>query len=328
MRKIILLMLGLTSQFLFLPQDQIFAEEPIIVAHRGASGYRPEHTRSAYVLALAQGADYLEPDLVATKDGVLVVRHDAYLSTSTNVAAHPEFAARKRTLNGREDWFVFDFTLAEIKTLKAIQPRPKRGTDYDGIEDILTFDELVDLVAAHNETGANVGLFVEMKHPKLFTSAELVLSDVLAVKLENVEKRGVPVILQCFDGDFVLEMAGKTTVPLAMIVGGRMNEKTQWIESDVVYELFYGKVVAFNMNKGLLVHKDGTPTGIVDRLHAGGAKVYVWTIRNDEIPALFTSVQQELKTIFGLGVDGVFADFPDTAVSARRSMQLLESGHQ
>ena len=116
MPRFFLLFLGLVAQFLIIPQSPLIAGEaivvasPIVIAHRGASGYRPEHTRSAYVVAIDQGADYVEPDLVVTKDGVLIVRHDGYLSTSTDVATHPEFADRKRVFKGKDDWFVFDFT--------------------------------------------------------------------------------------------------------------------------------------------------------------------------------------------------------------------------
>ncbi len=134
---------------------QVVAEEPIVIAHRGASGYLPEHTLEAYKLGIEQGADYIEPDLVMTKDGVLVARHDIYLSSTTNVASKPEFADRKRTIGDKTDWFVMDFTLDEIKTLRARQAFPGRDKSFDDLLEIPTLDEIVALVL-ENKRGGNL----------------------------------------------------------------------------------------------------------------------------------------------------------------------------
>ena len=122
------------------------SDRPLVIAHRGASGHLPEHTLPGYALAIEMGADYIEPDLVMSKDGVFISRHDHYLSSSTNVADHPEFAGRKKTIGERKDWYAEDFTLAEIKTLRARQAFPGRSTEYDDKYDIPPFPQVIDLV--------------------------------------------------------------------------------------------------------------------------------------------------------------------------------------
>ena len=146
--------------------NTLTGQPPVIIAHRGASGERPEHTLAAYSLAIEQGADFIEPDLVMTKDGVLIVRHDRYLSTTTDVSAHPEFADRRVEKEGRQDWWAEDFTLEEIKTLRAVQPREGRAKDYDGQFEIPAFEEVLALRAkASEETGRIIGVYPETKHP-------------------------------------------------------------------------------------------------------------------------------------------------------------------
>ena len=143
-------------------------EQPAIIAHRGASGYLPEHTLEAYTLAIDLGCDFIEPDLVFTKDGHLVVRHEGYLSPSTDVADHPEFADRKKHSKtfGFEDWFTEDFTLEEIKTLHARQAYPGRSREYDGKFLIPTFMEVLELARAKSKEKARpIGVYPETKHP-------------------------------------------------------------------------------------------------------------------------------------------------------------------
>jgi len=195
-----------------------------------------------------------------------------------------------------------------------------------GSEEILTFDELIEIAAGYNAKGHKVGLFVEMKHPEFFMSRDPSLAGMLAAKLDAAQESGIPMVLQSFDGNFMLEMANKTSVPLTLTVGGELDEQTGWYKPDVAFELFYGKMQGFNLNKALLVNKDGSSSGLLERLHTNGAKAYIWTIRDDQVPELFASVQQELKLFLGLGVDGVFTDFPDTAINVRNSLKLLEKG--
>ncbi len=299
-------------------------DEPIVIAHRGASGYAPEHTISSYKLAIEQGADFIEPDLVLTKDGHFIARHDAYLSGSTNIADLPEFADRKRTFHGKNDWFVFDFTLEEIKKLKARQPRPSRGTQYDDKETIPTLDEIISLVKTYKAQGKPVGLYVEMKRPDAFKRIIPDLDKTLSEKFNGILSADIPLYFQCFDGKFLLDIADYSEVPLVLLVGGRLNPKTEWYENDVPLQAYAGKVAGFGFNKALLVTKDGNPTGIVEEVHNMNAVVHIWTIRNDQVPAHFQTVEQELKTVYALGVDGVFTDFPDTALKVRNTYSLIK----
>lgn len=295
----------------------ILAEEPIVIAHRGASGYRPEHTLGAYALAIEQGADYIEPDLVVTKDGVLVARHDVYLSSTTNIADHAEFANRKRTLDGKTDWFVHDFSLAELKTLRAVQPRPSRGTELDGQETIPTLSEIVQLVEAHKGEGRSVGLYIELKRPDIFEKAHEGFEERFISKLEKIKTAEIPLFFQCFDADFTVRFAEKSDIASVLLLGGQKDEVTGWYKPEVNLEDYLDKVEGFGVNKALLVKKDGSPSEFVTVSHKAGLKVHVWTVRNDQLPKQFTRVEDELKMLFEAGVDGVFADFPDTAILAR-----------
>ena len=145
-------------------------DTPLVIGHRGASGYRPDHTLESYKLAIDMGADFIEPDLVATKDGVLVARHEPNITGTTDVATRPEFASRKTTKNvdgvNEEGWFVSDFTLAELKTLRAVQPLSDRDQSYNGKFQIPTFEEVLDLAKAEGtKAGRTVGVYPETKHP-------------------------------------------------------------------------------------------------------------------------------------------------------------------
>jgi len=297
--------------------EAVRADEPIVIAHRGASGYRPEHTLSSYALAIEQGADYIEPDLVVTKDGHFVARHDIYLSPTTDIAHHSEFAERKRTLGGVTDWFVFDFTLTELKTLRAVQPRPARGTSYDGQETIPTLEEIVALVKDRQAAGKTVGLYIELKRPDVFEKAHAGFMAQFLRKLESVKAAGIPLFFQCFDADFTLRIAAETDIPTVLLLGGEKDETTGWYQPEVDVAEYLNKVEGFGINKALLLKADGSSSGFLAQVHAGGGLVHVWTVRNDQLPKMFDRVEDELKMLFTAGVDGIFADFPDTAIKAR-----------
>ncbi|MCK0069843.1 glycerophosphodiester phosphodiesterase family protein [Kordiimonas laminariae] len=299
-------------------------KDTIVIAHRGASGYMPEHTLEAYKLAIEQGADYIEPDLVMTRDGHLVARHDAYLSGTTDIADRTEFADRKRTIQGKEDWYVFDFTLDELKTLRTKQPRPNRGTQFDGQGTIPTIEEIITLVEAYKAAGKTVGLHIEMKRPDAFMQIHKRLDQTLAHLFADISSKDIPMFFQCFDGNFLMKVGKISDVPLVMLIGGKLNQTKDWYELDVQLEPFAGRVAGFGLNKALLVHKDGSPTGIIDKAHSMGADVHVWTVRNDQLHPMFKTVEQELKALYSMGVDGIFTDFPDTAISVRNSLRLLE----
>jgi len=173
-------------------------QKPLILGHRGAAGYRPEHTLASYELAIKLGADYIEPDLVTTKDGVLISRHEPNITDTTDVAAHPEFADRKttKTIDGmtQTGWFAEDFTLAEIKTLRAKERLPFRDHSFGGQFGILTFQEVIDVAKRKSaETGRTIGIIPETKHPSYFKAAGLPLEHRLVACAERqwLRRRGV-----------------------------------------------------------------------------------------------------------------------------------------
>ncbi len=325
--KLGLMMLGFGGIEVAAARDATeMASGPIVIAHRGASGYRPEHTLMSYRLGLQMNADYIEPDLVMTKDGHLVARHDIYLSGTTDIADHPEFADRKRQLEGLDDWFVFDFTLEELKTLKAIQPRPKRGQVFDGQESIPTMSEILALMKTAKAEGSKAGLYIEIKRPALFRKVGIDPTAALLAMLKEVTDAGIPVYFQCFDGAYLNEFVGKTDAELIWLIEGRKDKKTKSYVLEAPLALYGTKVDGVGLNKALLVGPDGTPTSVVDDAHAMGLDVHVWTVRNDQVPKGIKTVEEELKLLFSLGVDGVFADFPDTALQSRDSFMLLKAG--
>lgn len=296
----------------------VLAEEPIIIAHRGASGYLPEHSLEAYKLGIEQGADFIEPDLVMTKDHVLVARHDIYLSTTTNVASRPEFANRKRTIGDHTDWFAMDFTLAELKTLRVRQAFKGRDISFNDQLEIATLDEIFALVQGYKSEGKTIGLHIEMKRPELF-KADIYpeLATLLAGKLSKIRQAGIPAFFQCFDGDFVREIAPMTETPVVLLVGGKYNPETKWVDLDINLDEFYDVADGFGLYKALLFDANMKPNGIVEKLHTAEKAVHVWTVRADDLPKGFHSMEQELKVLFDAGVDGVFTDFPGIAVKYR-----------
>ena len=199
--------------------------KPLIVGHRGASGYRPEHTLESYKLAIEQGADFIEPDLVATKEGVLIARHEPMMSGTTDVASRPEFAARKTTrrVDGVEttDWFAGDFTLAEIKTLRAKQAFADRDQSHNGKYEIPTFQEVVDLAKSESaRLGRTIGIYPETKHPIFHAAIGLPLEDRLldALKAAGWTEKSSPVIIQSFETANLKYLRGKTQVRLFQLV--------------------------------------------------------------------------------------------------------------
>ncbi|WP_300395842.1 glycerophosphodiester phosphodiesterase family protein [Henriciella sp.] len=294
-------------------------EPPIIIAHRGASGLYPEHTAKAYLAAMEQGADFIEPDLAMTKDGILIASHDAYLSDTTNVADHPEFADRKVTrktpLGEREDWWTDDFTLAEIKTLKARQRVAGRSQEYNDLYDILTFNEVLDLVIAQDAVGRTVGLHIEAKWPSYFSSVGLDMVDPIleALDRKGIRGAGIPVYIQCFEPQFLEQMAEKSDLPLIQNLVG--PPYAALLGMDLKLEDIH--TTGVGANKTLILSEDGSVTDYVDRAHEQGLLVHVYTVRDDAPAPGFDSADAELKALFGAGVDGVWTDYPATALKVR-----------
>ena len=254
---------------------------PLVIAHRGASGYLPEHTLEAYALAIDQGADVIEPDLVFTKDGVLVARHDRYLSTTTDVATHPEFADRKKPNADpndapRDDWWVEDFTLAELKTLRAVQPFAGRSKDFDGLYEVPTFEEVKALVAARaGETGRPVGVYPETKHPGYFQSIGMDFEAPLLATLDGFDAG--PVFIQSFEPDILKRLKDKTDAKLVQLV----YEETPGAGPNIPL----ADIAAYADGVGpekTVIFFDNQPTSFVEKAHELGLIVHPWTFRADQ----------------------------------------------
>src|SRR4029077_19663236 len=198
---------------------------PLVIAHRGASGYRPEHTLAAYKLAIEMGADFIEPDLVSTRDGVLIARHENEISETTDIAGRPEFAARQATkrIDGREvtGWFTEDFTFAEIKTLRAKERLPFRDPSFNGRFEVPAFVEVLALARRKSaETGRTIGVYPETKHPTYFRSLGLPLEPpmLLALHEAGYQGRSAPVYLQSFEVENLRELRKATDLPIIQLL--------------------------------------------------------------------------------------------------------------
>jgi len=290
-------------------------EKPVIIAHRGASGILPEHTIEAYTLAIQQGADFIEPDLVMTQDGVLIARHDRYLSTTTDVSDRPEFVERKRTVatpaGSREDWWAEDFTLEEIKTLRARQSYPGRSKEYDDQYQIPTFEEVVDLAVA-----SGVGLYPETKSPSHHESVGLDMAAPLLKALEGVQ---VPVYIQSFEADILRRLAPRTEFKLVQLYSGDPRAAASGDDPPIEQAAAYAEGVG--PYKLLLWSSPGVPSDFIARAHAAGLEVHPWTFRDDNLGDGFETPEAEVQAYWAIGVDGVFTDFPDTAAAAWREVQ-------
>ncbi len=200
-------------------------QPPIVIGHRGASGYRPEHTLASYDLAISMGANFIEPDLVSTRDGVLIARHEPNITGTTDVASRPEFVSRQTTrlVDGRSEtgWFANDFTLAEIKTLRAVERLPYRDQSFNGQYQIPTLQEVIDLATQRSaETGRAIGIYPETKHPSFFRAAGLPLEQRLVdvLRANGLDRADAPVIIQSFEVANLKQLNGLTSVPLVQLL--------------------------------------------------------------------------------------------------------------
>ncbi len=282
--------------------------ERIVIAHRGASGYRPEHTLASYRLAIALGADYVEPDLVPTRDGVLVARHENEIGRTTDVAHRPDLADRRTTkvVDGRvvTGWFTEDLTLAELKTLRAVEPRPQdrpRNVRYDGRYDVPTFDEVLTLVEEESaRLGRRIGVYPETKHPSYFAGLGLALEEPLLAALAG---RDLPVFIQSFEAGSLRRLRPRTDLPLVQLVSGRGRV-------DLVTEPGLRRVAQYADVIG--VDKELVTAEVVADAHAAGLRVHAWTLRDE------TDSIEDTWDLLDAGVDGLFSDHPDTTLEAVR----------
>jgi glycerophosphoryl diester phosphodiesterase len=326
---------------------------PLVVGHRGASAYRPEHTLASYDLAARMGADYIEPDLVTTSDGVLVARHEPEIGSTTDVAQHPEFADRRatKTIDGVEytGWFTEDFTLAELKTLRATERIPaarQENTIWDGRFEIPTFTEVLELrERLSQELGREVGVYPETKHPTYFASLGKPLEPALVDALEaaGLNREDAPVFVQSFETTNLRKLHDELKVPLVQLLSADgapadlVAAGDPRTYADLVTPAGLADIATYaagiGPEKNMVIARAaddtlGAPTALVPDAHAVGLLVHPYTFRNENQflpadlrsaggPADYGDVFAEYAAFYAAGVDGVFADNPDTAVAAR-----------
>jgi glycerophosphoryl diester phosphodiesterase len=359
------------------------ANRPLVIGHRGASGYLPEHTLEAYALAIELGADYIEPDLVATKDGVLIARHEPNITNTTNVRSLPQFASRQRTMLvdgvAETGWFASDFTLAEIKTLRAVQPASERDQSFNGQYEIPTFDEVIELAQRRSrEEGRTIGVYPETKHPTYHQQLGLALEDRVlhALQRRGWNHRSAPVFIQSFEQANLKYLRTKTSVRLVQLVDANdvkpdgtldftppFDRPYDWAVAgragtfaDLLTPLGLAEVRTYadgigpwkpylissacvTVVNGACADSNGDgrvndadrkllpPSNVVANAKAQGLLVHPYTFRSEQrrLASDFAgNPVNEYLAFYELGVDGLFSDFPDTAVVAR-SMWILKN---
>lgn len=320
------------------------AAPPLVIAHRGASGERPEHTLAAYERAIDAGADYVEPDLVVTRDLVLVARHETEIGGTSDVGARPEFASRRRakTVDGRlvTGWFAEDFTLAELRTLRAKERLPgvrPANARYDGLWQVPTFAEIVALVRAkEKETGRTIGLYPELKHPTaLLQDGGIDSVDLLvkALKEAALDRPGAAIFVQSFEVEPLRRLHRLLPdVPLVQLVAaeGAPPDSPVLRYDAMIQPAGLAEIARYAVGIGaelrLLANAEGA-SGLVGAAHAAGLKVHVWTLRKENafLPPPFQrgaapnatgDVAGLARQLAAAGIDGVFTDDPALVVPA------------
>jgi glycerophosphoryl diester phosphodiesterase len=332
---------------------------PLIIGHRGAPGYRPEHTRSSYELAFALGADAVEPDIVATKDGVLVLRHENEISGTTDVGSRTEFADRRTTKNidGTDltGWFTEDFTWDELATLRSRERIPQlrpSSASFDGSAGILRLTDLFEIIDEASEAqGRQLGLVAEIKHATYFESVGLPLDDLVTSALsQSFWADGSGLIVESFEKTvlaqmhargltaryiYLLEEKGRPFDEVA--VHGKKALKYADVITDAGLDALAAGVNGFAVD-GISVDKamlfagaaDGDTNDLVARAHRLGLDVFTWTLRPENKflnpyfrtegePSEFGNWEVEFDSILGTGIDGVFCDHPDLGFAARQA---------
>jgi len=374
-----LALIAACSSMVPLPQQTLVGQKPLVIAHRGASGYLPEHTLEAYQRAIELGADEIEPDLISTRDGVLIASHYPNLAINTDVASRPEFAGRKRDnwpIDGemQSGWFAHDFTLAEIKTLGVIATDPERPQQYNGKFRIVTLQEVIDLAKAESKRlGRSIAIYPETKNPTYHRGLALPLEDKLisAIRSAGWNSKAAPVFVQSFEPGSLKEMRAKgLQVRMVQLIdadgydfktGGLtyappFHRPYDWEKSgderlfrDMVTPAGLAEIKTYadgigpwkpyifpvkgqlddagnlkDLNgDGKIDLRDavtGNPTSLIDDAHKVGLFVHAFTFRNESrylAHSYSGDPRAEYLQFYRLGVDGVFSEFPDTAIAAR-----------
>ena len=321
-------------------------QRQVVIGHRGAPSYRPEHTLASYELALDLGAERIEPDIVLSKDGVLIARHENELSLSTDVADRPEFAARRRTqeVDDKEmtGWFTEDFTLAELRTLHAIERMPALrplNTAYDGRYGILTLGEVVSLARRRSTRTRQVRVQAELKYPSWWAAQGLPMTELVAAELRRLGAAGPDgsVVVQTFDAAALRALRAE--------LGPRGPEQVQLISDKPRHDRLvtpaglreistYAEAIGPGKRRILLRGEDDSLTGVselIGQAHRAGLGVYSWTLRPENAflplhlrggadPAAHGDMQTEARLLFALGIDGIITDAPEVAVRARAEL--------
>jgi glycerophosphoryl diester phosphodiesterase len=317
---------------------------PLVIGHRGAAGHRPEHTVASYELAIDYGVDFIEPDLVSTRDGVLIARHENDISETSDVAEKFPERRTTKTIDGKkiEGYFTEDFTLTEIKTLRAKERLPFRNQGWNGVYQIPTFQEVIDLARRRSEANGHViGIYPETKHPSYFRSIGLALEPRL---LEALEANGyrdadAPAFIQSFEVQNLMDLSKQTGVRLIQLMEDEKLQPYDFVLSGD--RRTYGDLMTPKVLAGIAAYAHGigpskrsivpqgadgallAPTTLVADAHRVGLAVHPYTFRDEPV---FLAGDYQLDPVreylqfYRLGVDGVFSDFGDTAVRGRNML--------
>jgi glycerophosphoryl diester phosphodiesterase len=320
---------------------------PVVIGHRGAPAYRPEHTAASFDLAIDLGAEVIEPDVVVSRDGVLVVRHESELSLSTDVATRPDFADRRgtREIDGTRcaGWFAEDFTIAELRTLRAIERMPEirpLNTSYDGRFGILTLAEVIELARTRSTPSRQIRVLAELKHPGWSTEHGLPMAELVAEELRRLDatRAGGPVMVQSFEAAVLRDLRAR--------LGENGPEMVQLIENDAEGDRMvtpaglreistYAQAIAPSFERILLTGQGRPVTGrspLVEEAHRAALAVFCWTLRAENVflprhlrlgraPGALGDALGEARQLLALGVDGLITDSPDHAATAVRELQ-------
>ncbi len=350
-------LLVLVALFVCAPAASAHDDDPLVIGHRGAPGYLPDHTLEGYALAIKLGADYIEPDLVATKDGHLIARHEPNISGTTDVETKFPGCRRTAIVDGatEEGCYASDFTLKQIKTLRAVQPLAFRPQQFNGKFEIPTFEEVIELAKRHH-----VGIYPETKHPTYHKMLGLPLEGrlVAALRKAGLDKKRSPVFIQSFEQSNLKQLNRMIDVPLVQLVDAYDVAPDGSLIYIAPFDRPYDWTVSgdpkllartfgfFATDKGLReistyadgigpwkryivstkVAADGSlvtlpPTTLIQRAHRKGLVIHTWTFRNEDqylASDYDGNPLNEYRQFFRLGIDGVFSDFTDTAVFARK----------